>query len=215
MKSIEDELPLIESIIEGLAKHFGTNCEFVVHDYSKEFGSTIVAITNGEVTGRSVGKGGTDIGLRVMKGQKADDGRYNYISQTQDGRFLRSSTIYLKNDDGEVLGTLCINLDITKLINAKNFLDEFINFGKNDSSVETVVFKNVEDMLLSMINESITYIGTPVALMTREQKVEGIRYLDKRGAFKIKNAGNIVANYYDVSKYTIYNYLNEIGIVKD
>jgi len=47
--------------------------------------------------------------------------------------------------------------------------------------------------------------------MTREQKVEGINYLNKKGVFKIKNAGNIIAKYYDISKYTIYNYLSETG----
>jgi len=74
---------------------------------------------------------------------------------------------------------------------------------------ETVVYHDVEDMLYSMIKESLERIGTPVALMTREQKIEGIRYLQRRGVFSIKNAANIVARYYDVSKYTIYNYLNE------
>jgi len=52
-------------------------------------------------------------------------------------------------------------------------------------------------------------IGTPVALMTREQKIEGIQYLNRRGAFKIKNAINVVAKYYDVSRYTMYNYIND------
>ena len=64
MKSIEEVQPLLEVLIKGLSKHFGEKCEFVVHDYSKEYARTIVAIENGQVTGRSVGKGGTDIGLR-------------------------------------------------------------------------------------------------------------------------------------------------------
>lgn len=210
MKSIEEILPLLNTMLEGMAKHFGANCEFVIHDYSKEFGSTIVSIYNSEVTGRSIGKGGTDIGLRVLQGLEQEDGRFNYVSQTHDGRFLRSSTIYLKNDDGELMGSFCINFDITEMIRTKNFLDDFINIGKvDDNKVETVVFEEVEDLLIAMINESISHVGTPVALMTREQKVEGIQYLKRRGAFKIKNAGNIVAKYYDISKYTIYNYINE------
>ena len=45
-------------------------------------------------------------------------------------------------------------------------------------------------------------------MMTRAQKQEGIQYLNKRGAFKIKNSTNIVAKYYNISRYTIYNYLN-------
>lgn len=45
--------------------------------------------------------------------------------------------------------------------------------------------------------------------MNREQKIEGIRYLNNKGAFKIKNASVIVSKYYDVSRYTIYNYIND------
>ena len=209
MKSLQEELPLLKILMEGLAKQFGENCELVLHDYSKEFGSTIVAIENGEVTGRSIGKGGTDIGLKVIQGTTTENGRYNYVSQTQDGRFLRSSTIYLKNDDGKVLGSLCINIDVTTLVSARNYIDEFVNFSKPKVAVEAIVFKSVEDMLVSMINDSIHHIGVPVALMSREQKIEGIAYLKQRGAFKIKNAGNVVAQYYDISKYTVYNYINE------
>ena len=212
MKSIDEILPLLTCLTEGMAKHFGDNCEFVVHDYSKDFSSTIVAIANGEVTGRSVGKGGSKIGLRIMQGKEEEDGKYNYVSQTQDGRFLRSSTIYLKGEDGTVLGSLCINFDITDMISSRNFLDRFINLGQanpQQNQVETVIFENVEDLLVAMITDSISFIGVPVALMTREQKVEGINYLNRRGAFKIKNAANVVAKYYDISRYTIYNYIND------
>ena len=80
---------------------------------------------------------------------------------------------------------------------------------EENQSGDTVVYHDVEDMLYSMIKESLERIGTPVALMTRDQKIEGIRYLNRRGVFSIKNAANIVARYYDVSKYTIYNYLND------
>jgi predicted transcriptional regulator YheO len=210
MNTVEDVLPVFKKVVEGLGKHFGDSCEFVLHDYTKEFSSTIVAIANGEVTGRSVGKGGTNIGLRVMQGMEGEDGRFNYVSQTQDGRFLRSSTIFLKDDKGKVVGTLCINIDITEMIHARNYLEKFVNIGKeNEQHVEALVYENVDDLLISIINDSIAFIGTPVALMTREQKIEGINYIQKRGGFKIKNAGNVIAKYYDISKYTIYNYLNE------
>lgn len=213
MNFTKEEFSLLGSLIESLAKHFGPKCEFVVHDYSKDFGSTIVAIANGELTGRSVGKGGTNIGLKVHQGVVEEDGRYNYITQTQDGRLLRSSTIYLKDDNNKVIGSLCINFDITDLIRTKGTLDELINYNKTvQNDVEAVVFDNIEDLLVSIIQESINYIGVPVALMSREQKVEGISYLNKRGAFKIKNAANIIAKYYDISRYTVYNYLNEIGV---
>ena len=213
MKSIEEVLPLLKTLIEGLSKHFGDKVEFVIHDYSREYAQTIVAIENGHVTGRSVGKGGTDIGLKIVKGEHSEDGRYGYTTQTVDGRQLRSSTIYLKDDDGKLLGSLCINTDITDMVNLRSGLTQLfadmLGGTMEHEPHETVVYHDVDDMLYSMIKESLDRIGTPVALMTREQKVEGIRYLNRRGVFSIKNAANIVARYYDISKYTVYNYLND------
>lgn len=208
MNSISEMLPLLETLIKGLSKHFGDKCEFVIHDYSRDFSSSIVAIENGQLSGRTIGMGGTYIGLRVIQGTSSEEGVFHYTSQTHDGRRLSSSTIYLKDDDGKVIGSLCINLDITEMISMRNFLNSYIN-NSTDTPQEPVIFESVEDMLTAMIKESLDMIGTPVANMTREQKVEGIRYLNQRGAFKIKNAANIVAKYYDISRYTVYNYIND------
>lgn len=81
-------------------------------------------------------------------------------------------------------------------------------FEQASEPAETIVFSDVEEMLIALIKESLDKISVPVAMMTRAQKQEGIQYLNKRGAFKIKNSTNIVAKYYNISRYTIYNYLN-------
>lgn len=210
MNSIEEALPLLETVIKGLAKHFGSKCELVLHDYQKDFSSSIVAIENGELTGRSVGSGGTEIGLRIIQGDQSEDGLFHYSTQTKDGRRLHSSTIYLKNEEGEIIGSLCINCDMTDLMNLKASVDQMIGpMQPATVSTDTIVFPDVEDMLTALIKESLEKIGVPVSMMTRAQKREGILYLNQRGAFKIKNSTNIVAKYYNISRYTIYNYLSD------
>ena len=208
MKEISELLPALDVLIRGLGKHFGESVEFVVHDYKKDFARTIVAISNGNVTKREVGDSGTSIGLKIMHGEEADEGKFGYISQTKDGRYLKSSTIYIKDKQGKILGSLCVNCDITDAMIARNFLNSYVGSGE-DEKVEATVYNNVDDLLISLINESINYVGAPVAVMNREQKIDGIRYLNNKGAFKIKNASTIVSKYYDVSRYTIYNYIND------
>ncbi|WP_028329420.1 helix-turn-helix transcriptional regulator [Brachyspira alvinipulli] len=209
MDTIKDILPLLEDIIRGLGKQFGNRCEFVIHDYSKPFDSTIVAIVNGEVTNRKVGMGGTNIGLKVLQAKEESDGKFNYINQTLDGYFLRSSTIYLKNSKGKIMGSLCVNLDITELLNANKILEKIcMSKESNDDKVDTVI-TNTEDLLINLIQKSIQYIGVPVANMTREDKIKGVQYLNEKGAMRIKNASNIIAKYYDISKYSVYNYINK------
>ncbi len=208
MKDISEVLPILEVLIRGFGKHFGESVEFVVHDYKRDFSKTIVAIVNGNVTKRKVGDSGTSVGLKIMQGQQEEDGKFGYISQTKEGRYLKSSTIYIKDDDNKLLGSVCVNCDITDAMVARSFLNGYLGSGM-DNHVETTVYNSVDDLLISLINESINYVGTPVAMMNREQKIEGIRYLNNKGAFKIKNASVIISKYYDVSRYTIYNYIND------
>ena len=89
---------LLESVMKLIAAQFGPDCEVVLHDWSKDYESTIVAIENGHVSGRKVGDGGSNLGLEVMRGTTDGSNQLNYITQTQDGRMLRSSSLYLTDE---------------------------------------------------------------------------------------------------------------------
>lgn len=221
MSELNDKLPLLKAIAKGIALQFGRNCEVVVHDYSKPFEHSIVHIENGYITGRSVGDSGSEIGLRVLSGEEQEDGRYKYMTRTADGKLMRSSTIYIKDDQGKNIGSLCINYDISEIVVASKILQEFTDvksvallpgeqLSDNDSEVlPPTTYNEIDDMLTNMIEDSIKYVGVPVNHMTREQKKQGIKYLEKRGTFLIKKAGHRVAECYDISKGTVYNYLSE------
>ena len=59
---------LLVNIMKLIAAEFGPQCEIVLHDWSKEYDKTIIAIENGHVSGRKVGDGGSNLGLEVMRG---------------------------------------------------------------------------------------------------------------------------------------------------
>jgi uncharacterized protein GlcG (DUF336 family) len=61
------------------------------------------------------------------------------------------------------------------------------------------------DRLLAQIEQEL---GAPVALLDREGKQEVVRRLDERGAFTLRKAVEDIANRLQVSRFTIYNYLN-------
>lgn len=71
---------LLESVRKLIAAQFGPDCEVVLHDWSKEYESTIVAIENGHVSGRKVGDGGSNLGLEVMRGTTDGSNQLNYIT---------------------------------------------------------------------------------------------------------------------------------------
>ena len=67
---------------------------------------------------------------------------------------------------------------------------------------------NVNDLLDDLIEQSDRLVGKPVALMTKEDKVRAIRFLDDHGALLITKSGDKIANHFGISKYTLYSYLD-------
>ncbi len=209
MSLSNEKFEMMKHIADGIAKQFGSNCEVVIHDYSKPFESSIVHIVNGHVTGRKVGETGSSIGLSVYAGEELPDGKYNYVSKTKTGKIVRSSTTYIKDDGDKIAGAICINYDVTEMMSVVETVQSFVNNKGEIEEESAPVLGSINDMLSEMISESIKYIGIPVDRMTREEKIIGIKFLNDRGVFSIKNAAAEVAREYKVSKFTIYNYINE------
>ena len=72
------EMDALKQIAKGIAGHFGSSCEVVIHELSERSAdSSIVAIENGHVSGRKAGDGPSHIVLEQL-GQEdpdADAGR--------------------------------------------------------------------------------------------------------------------------------------------
>lgn len=213
MEHINEEWEFLTSYIKGMANHFGKNCETVlldVSDYEKYGSGLIVAIENGHVTGREVGDTGTNLGLEVLKGEANGGDKYNYITQTGDGRMLRSTTMYIRNSENRPIGCVCINLDITDLLMAEKTIKDVALREDAKDDVNEVFVNNITDLLDMLIQQAQEYVKKPVAKMSREEKKQGIAFLDKKGAFLVKKSGEQICNYFNISKYTLYKYLDEL-----
>ncbi|CAN7751465.1 helix-turn-helix transcriptional regulator [Paenibacillus sp. LjRoot56] len=209
MESIKDEFVFLTDLVTGLAAQFGENCEVVLHDLTGSYESSIVAIANGHITGRKVGDPGTNLGLELLRGNHVNGNKFNYLTQTKDGRILRSSSMYMKNKAGKIIGSLCINMDITDLMVAEKTLKNLINPAGEQAEVRESFVTSVSDLLDALIQEAQEVIGKPVAVMTKEDKMRMIQLLDAKGAFLIKKGGEKICTYLNISKYTLYSHLEE------
>ena len=72
----------------------------------------------------------------------------------------------------------------------------------------TAIVGNVHDLLDSLIEQSVTLVGKPAALMNKEEKVKAIQFLNDAGAFLITKSGDKVAKYFGISKFTLYSYID-------
>ena len=66
------------------------------------------------------------------------------------------------------------------------------------------------EQLEDLIQQSIRLVGKPAALMTKDDKLRAVRFLNDSGALLITKSGARICEVFDFSKYTLYNYLEEI-----
>jgi len=204
--------PLLESIGKGISRMFGIDCEVAVHNLSGEIDHTIEFIENGHVTGRKQGDGASEIVLSALREGYLED-RYDYITHSKDGRMLKSSSIAVRGSKGDPIAIFSINYDISKFTLMNKTLNEFLFVDEVAVGNETIS-NNVVDLLENLIEESRRAIGKPVSAMSRAEKTKAIHFLDRRGALLIKKSSDRIAEFYGISKYTLYSYLGETETVE-
>lgn len=206
-------LQFLFRMAKALAAQFGPNCEIVIHDLlSNNPESSIVAIENGHVSGRKLGDGPSHVVLETLhsSGEIPED-RLSYLTKTRDGKTLKSSTIYIRDENKAPIGIFSINYDITLLLAMEEALRQFTETapaGEPENTPEAIT-QNVSDLLDELIEQSVKRVGKPVALMSKEDKVKAIRFLNDTGAFLITKSGGKVCKYFGISKYTLYSYIEE------
>ena len=202
-------------LTEFLAEVMGEHCEVVLHDV-EDFENSIVAIENNHISGRKIGDSLTDLALNVLKDEENLECDYlsNYNGKTHDGKELRSSTYFIRDEKEKVIAMLCINIDLSRYIEARDLLNTMI--GKRNDIEENNTDKNfaenftssIEELIDSMIENSIGSKSIPPNRMTAEEKKEITKKLDKRGVFLLKNSVSKVAKKLQTSEATVYRYLN-------
>lgn len=199
--------------IAGLARALGPRTEVVLHDLTKMPNS--IAAIGGPITGRAVGGPSTDLGLRVFN-SGWDEDLIGYRTETEDGLVMRSSSVFFRAPSGKPVACLCINTDINALLSAQEVLSSLTATASIDPAVEVTSVRNetfalsIDALAEGILRETISAVGVPIHLMKKSHKVDVVRELDSRGFFTIREAVDLLAERLKVSRYTIYNYLNEL-----
>ena len=209
--SYDNEFEFAIRMAKGIAGQFGKNCEVVIHDLrGADTGHSIIYIENGHVTGRSVGDGPSHIVLESLREDPAMlEDRVSYLTKTSDGRVLKSTTLFIRDDEGKAIGLLGINYDISMLVSVEESLRDFTGQDTLTSEPEAIS-RNVADLLDELLEHSVRLVGKPTAMMSKDDKIRAIRFLDDNGAFLITRSGPKVCQYFGISTYTLYSYLDEI-----
>lgn len=195
---------------------FGDNCEVAIHDLTTKK-MQLVYIT-GNVTKRQIGAPVTDVVTKyfLRDGNSVKD-RHCFMTLTDDGRELKSSTSYLRDSNGDVVAAYCVNFNTTDHHNAIQMLKAFVNKTVSDRVEENPASEGPEKMSFSigqtfdsLFEQSVAEIGKRPASMSTDEKIRLVKILEHKGAFQIKGVVGQVALRLGVSNFTIYNYLKKI-----
>jgi len=211
-------------LVEPLALTFGGESEALLHDFSR-LPNSIVAIS-GTLSGREVGGPCTDLLLRDVLSDAPVRHRVGYQSTMPNGRICRSTSIYLFGTPERPVGSLCINIDVSSLVSAREVLDSLIGGAAHSPEPDERTggertggertggesfYQTVEQAADGILEDAIRRTGVSPNMMSRKHKILLVRELEGRGFFTLRGAVGLAASTLSVSKYTIYNYLNEIG----
>jgi predicted transcriptional regulator YheO len=218
-------ISVFTQLVEPLGRTLPSSSEVVLHDLSL-LPNSIVAVF-GDVTGRRIGDPATDLLLeQAMTGFAKHN--LGYETVLTDGRRMRSSTMIIRDVADNPVAALCINTDISAWMAIRDLADVMMGQAPESAitpdiprAVPEVVaptemfVKDVDELASYLIHQAISSIGVPVSQMKKEHKLQVVAQLKARGIFLLREAVEMIAESLEVTRFTIYNYLNELSSTPD
>ena len=196
-------------IAELITLVFGTHVETVVHDYRTP-GSSIIAIFNGHVSNRKVGGHTSDIGYKRLTGAFPDLA-INYPNQGNKGEILKSSGLAIRNEAGDLIGALAINIDISLYQKMEEHLRILLETHPIPGTPQKESFHFLESAkdLRHIVQDTLIQLNLHAKKLSKHDKSIVIKALKEKGVFKVKGAVQLVSESLQISKPGVYQYLRE------
>ena len=208
MNKVEKFKPLIEF----LAHVMGQNAEIVLHDLS-DLDHSVVAIKNNHISGREIGSPATNLILKkVQSKEKNQNFEVNYLGKGVNGQVLRSSSYFIEDEKGKVVGAICVNVDESHIdelydlvISMKNGFRHLGSKEPDHKSKETLS-TDIKQLTKVEIEEIVSEFKLNKENLSIDDKVLIVKHLEDRGLFLLKGCVPEVAANLDISEPSVYRY---------
>lgn len=217
------KLEVYAAMVPFLGAALGDNVEIALHDLtSKE--QEIVAIANNKMnSNREIGAKLSNLSLHYLNEKQYEKNDYvlNYKTVGADGKLMRAATYFIKEEGRELpIGMLCINVNISDLEYLTTTIKKILGI-KEEKDIEfkmdnplEILSSPLDETIDLYINEWLESMGFPsnfrVERLNVDEKIKVVKYLQKRGIFKVKGAIVLVAEKLAVSEPTVYRYLKKM-----
>lgn len=210
-------LTVLKATIQALGSVAPGNLEILLHDLDHPEQS-VVAIVNGHLSGRTVGS-------PILAAPEQDQGFKALMQATAEqqgcdpvvlpdyptylkGRSLRSATAIFRDSSGHPFASLCVNTDVTGLDAAMGFLQQLQPLGATPAQSPADEPADMALLMSEIIQDSLQRSGQ--GRMNKQAKVEAVRVMQERGLFIVKGGVEKAAEALGVTRYTVYNYLEQL-----
>jgi len=207
-------VPVVKDVVDGADEHligeaekmavalgrmFPGLCEVVLHDL-RDPRHAIRAIEN-NLSGRRVGDSATELGLARIADPEYPSVIQNYPNRFPDGRPAKSTSIGIKNEAGEYIAALCLNLDVSVLSPVTLALSNLV---ATDTEHREQPLENLRDRTTRELRRTVEELAaeraaTPRSL-SRQDKKALVRRLHRDGYFDSRDAAQTIANLLGVSR---------------
>ena len=223
----KNQLYYFTKFTDFISRVLGPDYEVALHDISDR-GGALVAIANSHISGRDLGAPLTEKTLQIIENREYEHKDYilHHFGLTDSGRMLSSSSMFIKDETGELLGLLCINFDdsryrelsqkVFNLCHPDNFVEN--NFRFDESRIPQQAYVDDVERFHSSHSGSVTHaIGDIIRennlsaeKLSLDEKLSIVEKLASDGAFLVKGAVKDAAKCLGCSQATIYRYLSRI-----
>lgn len=191
----------LDQIAAGLAQTFAPFCEVVVHDL-RDPDHAILAIHN-NLSGRAPGDPATELGLARIADSAYPQVVANYANRFADGRPAKSTSIGIRDAQGNYVAALCLNVDMSLFRSMQNALQQFSATGAAPFQ-ESLDPANAE-AIRRRIDQYAAGLAASPQLLKAEDRRALMRELKAAGFLEVRRAMEIAAAHLGISRATAYN----------
>jgi predicted transcriptional regulator YheO len=221
-----NQLHYFTKITEFFGRVLGPDYEVALHDIDNQDGA-LVAIANSHISGRSIGQLASENLLSIIERKEYEHNDFilHQYGMSPNGKILCSSTMFIKDENGDLAGALCINFDdsryrelsqkVFNLCHPDSLVDTNFRFdsskvpskaaGGKHSKLNGIPDGSAYDIIIAELKKQNANPDS----MPLKDKLAFIASMDNKGIFLIKGAVKDAAEIFGCSQATMYRHLTK------
>ncbi|KRC03282.1 transcriptional regulator [Duganella sp. Root198D2] len=207
MKRTSEQQHLLEQmkqVADGLGRTLAPFTEVVLHDLLDP-GHAVLAIHN-NLSGRAVGAPATELGLARIADSGFPQVLANYPNTFPDGRPAKSTSVGIKDSEGQYIAALCMNVDLNLFRSLQAMLGQFSNVDPAAAVIESLAPAAGADAIRAHIEQFAARLSTTPRALKADDRRALVRELGDAGLLEMRRSMEIIAAHLGVSRATVYNY---------